>query len=307
VRPLSAKTKSVAERSGVGGPLIDGFLDWLRVEKGHPRNTVESYRYDLARYREFIEEEHGGDLADITRADIRDHLATLRENGLTPRSIERHLVAIKQFHRYLLQENHLGTDCTAGLDGPRTAKRLPHVMSGAEVERLLAQPNPATRRGVRDMAMLELMYSAGLRISELLSLKRDDVLADIGFLRCRGKGGKERLIPMGEVAKRKLRRYLDRRSDPQSDWLFTTRLGKPFSRTGCWKMIRGYIDGAGISSLVTPHTLRHSFATHLLSGGANLRAIQEMLGHADISTTQIYTHVTNERLRNTHLRCHPRG
>ncbi len=155
--------------------------------------------------------------------------------------------------------------------------------------------------------MLELMYSAGLRISELVGLRCEDLLADIGFLKCRGKGGKERLIPIGEVATRKLQKYLDSHPEPRSEWLFLTRLGRPFTRQGCWKMIHGHIRSAGISKRVTPHTLRHSFATHLLSGGANLRSIQEMLGHADIATTQVYTHVTSDRLRDTHHRFHPRG
>jgi integrase/recombinase XerD len=184
---------------------------------------------------------------------------------------------------------------------------LPHVMARDDVESLLAQPDLSKPRGVRDAAMLELMYSAGLRISELISMKGEDVRADIGFLKCRGKGGKQRLIPIGKVAEEKLQGHLEAHPGPKSEWLFLTRLGKPFTRQGCWKMIRGYIRSAGISRKVTPHTLRHSFATHLLAGGANLRSIQEMLGHADISTTQIYTHVTSDRLKETHLRCHPRG
>ena len=287
--------------------LIEEFLNWLSVEKGHPKNTILSYGYDLERYREFVEGVCGADISEIRRADILDHLSTLVERNLSSRSRERHFVAIKQFHRYLCEENHLQKDCTANLDGPRVSKMLPHVMTRDDVESLLAQPDLSKPRGVRDAAMLELMYSAGLRISELISLKGEDVRADIGFLKCRGKGGKQRLIPIGKVAEEKLRRHLEVHPGPKSDWLFLTRLGKPFTRQGCWKMIRGYIRSTGISRKVTPHTLRHSFATHLLAGGANLRSIQEMLGHADISTTQIYTHVTSDRLKETHLRCHPRG
>jgi integrase/recombinase XerD len=287
--------------------LIGEFLDWMSVEKGHPYNTILSYGYDLERYRVFVEDMCCTGISEIGRADVLDYLATLVEMDLSSRSRERHLVAIKQFHRYLCEEGRLQNDCTASLDGPRVSKMLPHVMSRDDVETLLAQPDLSTPRGVRDAAMLELMYSAGLRISELINLKREDIRADIGFLKCRGKGGKQRLIPIGKVAEQKLQRHLDMRSHPESEWLFLTRLGKPFTRQGCWKMIRGYIRSAGISKKVTPHTLRHSFATHLLSGGANLRSIQEMLGHADISTTQIYTHVTSDRLKQTHLRCHPRG
>jgi integrase/recombinase XerD len=294
-------------RGGSLRALIGEFLDWLSVEKGHPQNTILSYGYDLERYREFVENVCGVDISEIRRADILDHLATLVERNLSSRSRERHLIAVKQFHRYLCEEDHLQKDCTASLDGPRVSKMLPHVMTRDDVESVLAQPDLSTPRGVRDAAMLELMYSAGLRISELINLKCDDVRADIGFLKCRGKGGRQRLIPIGKVAEEKLQRHLDKHSQQQSEWLFLTRLGRPFTRQGCWKMIRGYIRSAGITRKVTPHTLRHSFATHLLTGGANLRSIQEMLGHADISTTQVYTHVTSDRLKETHLRCHPRG
>ena len=289
--------------------LIGEFLNWLSVEKGRPENTIISYGYDLVRYKDFIEDICEADISRIKRVDILDHLATLQERPLSSRSISRHLAAIKQFHRYLYlyKESYLQKDCTANLHGPRVSKKLPHVITPAEVDRLLAQPDPSTPRGKRDGAMLELMYSAGLRISELIGLKCKDVLFDVGFLKCSGKGGKQRLIPIGQVAVENLQKHLEVRLDRDSEWLFLTRLKKPFARQGCWKMIRAYIRSAGISKMVTPHTLRHSFATHLLSGGANLRAIQEMLGHADIATTQIYTHVTSDRLRDTHLRCHPRG
>lgn len=289
--------------------LIGEFLNWLSVEKGRPENTIISYGYDLERYKDFIEDICEADISRIKRVDILDHLATLQERPLSSRSIARHLAAIKQFHRYLYlyKESYLQKDCTANLHGPRVSKKLPHVITPAEVDTLLAQPDPSTPRGNRDGAMLELMYSAGLRISELIGLKCNDVLFDVGFLKCSGKGGKQRLIPIGQVAVENLQKYLEVRLDRDSEWLFLTRLKKPFTRQGCWKMIRAYIRSAGISKMVTPHTLRHSFATHLLSGGANLRSIQEMLGHADIATTQVYTHVTSDRLRDTHLRCHPRG
>lgn len=287
--------------------LIERFLDWLRVEKGYPENTICSYRYDLLRYRGFIEEELSGSIALVRRSDVSEHLLNLKGRGLSPRSIERHRAAIKQFHRYLHRECYLKNDCTSDLDRFKVWKMLPEALTPVEVERLLATPDTRTPKGVRDAAMLELMYSAGLRISELIGLKREDVMLDVNFIKCRGKGDKERLIPVGSVAVEKLQRYLQNRDPCDADNLFLTRLGKPFTRQGCWKMIHGHILSAGIKKRVTPHTLRHSFATHLLSGGANLRAIQEMLGHADISTTQIYTHVTSDRLRQTHLRYHPRG
>lgn len=304
-----ANSQKGRDANGVGrlAGLIKEFLDWLSVEKGHPKNTILSYGYDLERYREFIENVCRTDISKITRADVLDHMATLQERNLSSRSRSRHFAAIKQFHRYLYYEKHLEKDCTANLDGPRMSKLLPHVITPEEVDRLLAQPDVSTPRGLRDAAMLELMYSAGLRISEMISLKRKDIFADIGFLKCTGKGDKQRLIPIGEIAMEKVQKYLENRPDQDSEWLFLTRLRKRFVRSGAWKMINGYIRGVGITKKVTPHTLRHSFATHLLSGGADLRSIQEMLGHADISTTQVYTHVTNDRLKETHLRHHPRG
>jgi integrase/recombinase XerD len=298
------------KRDGTGRTLrelIDEFLVWLNVEKGLSENTILSYGYDLEAYRTFVEEDCCISIGNIRRDHILDYLFTLQDRRLSSRSIERHLVAIKQFHRYLRRENHLDKDCTANLNGFKVWKMLPEAITHLEVEKLLAQPETATARGVRDRAMLELMYSAGLRISELIGLRREDILSDMGFLKCRGKGGKQRLIPLGEVAAEKLGAYLDTYAEPGAEWLFLTRLGKPFTRQGCWKMIRQYIRSAGVSKRVTPHTLRHSFATHLLSGGANLRSIQEMLGHADIATTQVYTHVSSDRLRQTHVRYHPRG
>ena len=307
--PYTGVSMGEAERgkNGVLKELIEQFLAWLSVEKGYSRNTILSYGYDLERYREFIEDRLCTDISRIRATHIREYLFILKSRGLSTRSMERHRAAIKQFHRYLCRENYLKTDCTSNLDKFKVWKALPEAMTGSEVERLLAQPEPKNPNGVRDATMLELMYSAGLRISELINLRREDMLLDIGFIKCRGKGDKERLIPIGEVAEGKLQKYLAAVPEPYSDALFLTRLGRPFSRPGCWKMIRGYIRKAGIKKGVTPHTLRHSFATHLLSGGANLRSIQEMLGHADIATTQVYTHVTNDRLRKTHLRCHPRG
>ncbi len=295
------------EKSGELKELIEQFLAWLSVEKGYSRNTILSYSYDLERYREFIEDRLHTNISRIRGTHIREYLFIMKSRGLSTRSMERHRAAIRQFHRYLCRENYLKNDCTSNLDKFKVWKALPEAMTGNEVERLLAQPEPKDSNGARDAAMLELMYSAGLRISELINLRREDMLLDIGFIKCRGKGDKERLIPIGEVAAGKLGKYLATVHEPHSEGLFLTRMGRPFSRPGCWKMIRGYIRKAGIKKSVTPHTLRHSFATHLLSGGANLRSIQEMLGHADISTTQVYTHVTNDRLRETHLRCHPRG
>lgn len=296
-----------AGRNGPLKALVAEFLVWLGVEKGLSKNTILAYGYDLEAYRSFVEDECCVDISRISRTHVLDYLFTLQDRNLSSRSIERHLVAIKQFHRYLVREDHLEKDCTSNMDGFKVWKMLPEAMSRMEVEKLLAQPDSSTPRGLRDTAMLELMYSAGLRISELVGLRRDDVVSEMSFLKCRGKGGRQRLIPIGDVACDKLRAYLCGYPDLDAAWLFVTRLGRPFTRQGCWKMIHGYIRNAGVSRNVTPHTLRHSFATHLLSGGANLRSIQEMLGHADIATTQVYTHVSSDRLRDTHVRFHPRG
>jgi integrase/recombinase XerD len=285
---------------------IQQFLAWLSVEKGYSENTVLSYGYDLERYREFLEENLFLDISQVQPYNIREYLFHLKNRKLSTRSLERHLAAIKQFHRFLCREGYLKRDCTSNLDRFKVWKLLPDTLTVEEVDRLLAQANLAELNGIRDAAMLEVMYSAGLRISELISLRRDNLFLEIGFIKCCGKGGKERLIPIGEVAIQKLRKYLET-VDCQSENVFLTRLGKKFCRQGCWKMIHGYIIMTSPTKHVTPHTLRHSFATHLLAGGANLRSIQEMLGHADISTTQIYTHVSTDRLRQTHLRCHPRG
>lgn len=287
------------------------FIDYVTVERGLSPNTIAAYNSDISRYLLHLTERPGvNEPNDIMAEDVVDYLLHLKDNGLCSRSITRHLSSIRLFHRYLLSEKVALRDPTAEFDSPKAWKKLPTVLSPSEVERLLAVPRPDSFRGVRDAAMLELMYSAGLRVSELIAITVNSVNLTEGYVRCRGKGDRERIVPIGSVAETKLLRYLNERAGAKgaaSDVLFLTRLGRGFTRRGLWKLVKQLARKAGIDKNITPHTLRHSFATHLLDGGADLRSVQEMLGHADISTTQIYTHVGQERLRQVHARYHPRA
>jgi len=287
------------------------FVDFITVERGLSPRTVAAYSLDISKYLLYLTEQAGVTAPnDVVAEDVVDYLLYLKDRGLSSRSIARHLSSIRLFHRYLLSEKVVERDPTADFDSPGTWRRLPTVLSPAEVERLIAVPRPDSFRGVRDAAILELMYSAGLRVSEVTSITVDRVNLNDGHVRCRGKGDKERIVPIGSVATAKLRRYLEQRSRAKgagSDVLFLTRLGRGFTRRGLWKLVKELARRAGIEKNVTPHTLRHSFATHLLEGGADLRAVQEMLGHADISTTQIYTHVGQDRLKQIHAEYHPRA
>ena len=282
------------------------FIDYVTVERGLSPNTIAAYNSDISRYLLHLTERPGvNEPNDIVAEDVVDYLLHLKDNGLCSRSITRHLSSIRLFHRYLLSEKVASHDPTAEFDSPKAWKKLPTVLS-----RLLAVPRPDSFRGVRDAAMLELMYSAGLRVSELTAVTVNSVDLKEGYVRCRGKGDRDRIVPIGSVAEMKLLRYLNERAGAKggaSDVLFLTRLGRGFTRRGLWKLVKQLARKAGIDKNITPHTLRHSFATHLLDGGADLRSVQEMLGHADISTTQIYTHVGQERLRQVHARYHPRA
>jgi integrase/recombinase XerD len=234
-----------------------------------------------------------------------------KDKHLSANSISRSLVAIKTFHRFLTRERHIKEDVTNVLDSPRLWKNLPETLSVSEVEEIIKTPNTRNWLGLRDKAILELMYATGLRVSEIVNLNIDSINMDVGFLRCIGKGNKERIVPIGEQARKALVRYLSRarvkiKNAQSSNTLFLSRLGKGISRQSFWKMIKKYTRIAGIKKDITPHTLRHSFATHLLERGADLRVVQEMLGHSDISTTQIYTHINKERLKSIHHQFHPR-
>ncbi|MGD8881538.1 MAG: site-specific tyrosine recombinase XerD, partial [Desulfobacterales bacterium] len=243
---------------------------------------------------------------------ILKHLILLRESGLGARSRARHLVAIRGLYRFLHQEKILRHNPAKLIDLPKTSLKLPHVLSRYEIERLLEAPDTNKPLGVRDAAMLELLYAAGLRVSELINLKLQDINLEAGFVRIFGKGSKERIVPIGMHAREKINHYLKtarsmRLKQMSSPYLFIARAGKPMTRQGFWKLLRRYAILAGLNKKITPHSLRHSFASHLLEGGADLRAVQIMLGHVDISTTQIYTHVTREHLKKLHKKFHPRG
>lgn len=296
-------------------PGIEGFTYHLRVERGRSENTVVAYGRDLEFLRAWLEREHG-----VTRAEDvrREHLAGFlvhldRDRGLGLRSIARTRSSIRQLFRYLVREGRLEADPTALVDAPRFPQPLPKVLSAAQVEALLAAPPLGDPLGLRDAAMLELMYSCGLRVSELVGLPIRGVDPREGLIRVVGKGNKERVVPVGDQALELLRAYLERGRpvhDPSwsSPAAFVSRLGKPMTRQNFWERVKVWAGRAGVPQrLVSPHVLRHSFATHLLENGADLRSLQAMLGHADISTTQIYTHVTRERLARIHAEHHPRG
>jgi len=292
--------------------LIDQFLNYLLVEKGLARTTLESYSRDLLRFADFMEQNGHSEVSADDTPLLLKHLIQLRSEGLGARSRARHLVALRGFYRFLVQEKLLALDPAKLLDLPKTTLKLPDVLGVAEVQRLLNSPDTRTPQGIRDSAMLEVLYAAGLRVSELVRLKIQDVHLDAGFVRVFGKGSKERIVPIGQYARQKILFYLEHARgrlvrDHASPYLFLARAGRPMTRQGFWKLLRQHASKAGLLKKVTPHSLRHSFASHLLEGGADLRAVQLMLGHADISTTQIYTHVTKDRLRELHKKFHPRG
>lgn len=292
--------------------FLDLFLNYLAVEKGLSANTLEAYGRDLTRYLDFLEKEGISHPDGVTPQLVLRFLSHLKATGLAPRSRARALVALRVFHKFLLAEKITGTNPTARVEAPRSLNPLPHALSSVEVDRLLDAPQGERAFDLRDRAMLELLYATGLRVSELVSLKIGDLQLDVGYLRAFGKRHKERVVPMGEAASAVLERYLEE-GRPVLDRgesrgvLFLNRDGRGLTRQGFWKIIKRRALEAGIHKKVTPHTLRHSFATHLLENGADLRSVQTMLGHADISTTQIYTHVTRERLRKIHEQFHPRG
>lgn len=292
-------------------PLIDQFLDALWLEKGLSDNTRASYRSDLALFNGWLQEQGVG-LPDAGRELILDHLAWRLEQGYKPRSTARLLSGVRGFYRYLLREKLIGVDPTLQVDMPQLGRPLPKSLSEADVEALLRAPDLSEAIGQRDRAMLEVLYACGLRVTELVSLTLDQVNLRQGVLRVMGKGSKERLVPMGEEAVVWIERYLrDGRNDllngRPSDVLFPSQRGEQMTRQTFWHRIKHQAQVAGISKALSPHTLRHAFATHLLNHGADLRVVQMLLGHSDLSTTQIYTHVARARLQELHARHHPRG
>jgi len=291
---------------------IDQFISHLRVERGLAELSIEAYAADLSRFAEFMETNGFGDPTEDDTYAILKHMIVLRDDGLGPRSRARHLVSIRSFYRFLAEEKVLPSDPSGLIDFPKTGLKLPDTLTVSEVTSLLEAPDTATPRGMRDAAMIELLYAAGLRVSELIHLEVNDINLEAGFVRVLGKGSKERVVPMGQYAMDKLDIYLTSARPLllklyASRTLFVARAGKPMTRQGFWKLLNKYTLLAGLKGNISPHTLRHSFATHLLEGGADLRVVQVMLGHADISTTQIYTHITGDHLRTMHRTYHPRG
>jgi integrase/recombinase XerD len=292
--------------------LLDQYLNYLLVEKGLSRTTLESYSRDLIRYQEFMQDNGVQGISETDSALILKHMIALRNDGLGARSRARHLVSIRGFYRFAVNEKLLKHNPARLIDLPKTGLKLPDVLSVDEVFQLLSTPNRDKPIGARDAAMLELLYAAGLRVSELVNLKLQNINIEAGFVKVFGKGSKERVIPIGLHAKEGIAYYLEYSrkvllKNEISPYIFVARAAKPFTRQGFWKLLRRYAASAKLNKKITPHSLRHSFATHLLEGGADLRAVQIMLGHVDISTTQIYTHVTRKHLKDLHKRYHPRG
>ena len=291
--------------------LIAEFINYLTVERGLSKNTIAAYGADLNKFAEYLESKGIADIDKIKRQDIMNYLLSRKDRNISGNSISRGLVAIKMFYRFLIQERLARADVAGILESPQLIRPIPSVLLLSEVDKILAGPDLRDPVGIRDKAVIELMYATGMRVSEVVDLPIEGLNLDMGFVKCRGKGDKERIVPVGGKAKEALSRYIDKvrpamAGKRQDRHLFLSRLGKKISRQTFWKMIKKYTKTARIKKDITPHTLRHSFATHLLERGADLRVVQEMLGHADISTTQLYTHINKERLKSIHRQFHPR-
>jgi integrase/recombinase XerD len=293
---------------------LKDFLHFLIVEKGLAENTIVSYKRDLKSYLVYLENvESITDLKEVKRPQIVHFLGHLKEQGKSAKTLARHIASIRAFHQFLIRERIVDHDPSVHIESQKLERSLPKVLSMEEVEVLLESPKLKNHYGYRDKAMLELLYATGMRVSELIGLNSGDIHLTMGFVRCIGKGNKERIIPIGSTAQRVVQDYLEKArykflsGKQREDALFLNHHGKRLTRQGFWKILKKLVNEAGIEKELTPHTLRHSFATHLLENGADLRAVQEMLGHADISTTQIYTHVTKTRLKEVYSKFHPRA
>lgn len=290
--------------------LLPTYLDYLTVEKGLAKNSVASYARDLRHFGHWLQERRV-EVAAVERLEIVRYFQALRSAGISARSVARALAAIRGFYRFAVAERHLASDPTENVENPKLWSNLPKTIPPDEVEAILAAPDRSTTLGLRDAAMLELLYATGLRVSELVRIRVDELVMDAGFLRTIGKGSKERIVPFGDAARDAILAYvdharpeLDSRGDPA---LFLTVRGRPMTRQMFWKTITRHARDAGVRSHISPHVLRHSFATHLLENGADLRSVQMMLGHSDISTTQIYTHISRARLQKVYEKFHPRA
>jgi integrase/recombinase XerD len=305
------RTASIGPASKLLPGEIAGFLDYIQAEKGLAANTVLAYRRDLQKFAASLSS-RGQTVTQATREEIREFLAGLYRQRLSARAVARYLASLRGFYQFLLREGRLDLDPTAEIDPPRLPQTLPKYLAASDVERLLSQPDVSTPAGLRDKAMLEVLYATGVRVSELVGLRWEDFDANLGIVRCLGKGNKERLIPVGKSALRALEAYVARgraqlAKKAKVSLLFLNQRGGKLSRVGFWKILARYGRAAGIITPLTPHLVRHSFATHLLERGADLRSIQMMLGHSDISTTQIYTQVVREHLKQVYQAHHPRA
>jgi integrase/recombinase XerD len=309
---MAAVAQPVAKRSFE--PLVLDFLAYLEFERGLSRNTLEAYRSDLLQYGRYLER-HGTTATEATGRQIGNFLAALdgaKGGAASPATIHRKAACLRSFYRHLRREGILETDPTASVTAPRRGRKLPQVLTRGQVNKLLAQPKGTEPTDLRDMALLELMYACGLRASEAIGLRVNDVDLDEGTLRARGKGSKERVVPIGNSAVKAVRRYLERGRPAlvhsgSEKGLFVNFRGSSLTRQGLYKIVRRHATTAGLADRMSPHTLRHTFATHLLAGGCDLRSVQEMLGHADVATTQLYTHLSSERLKDVYFRSHPRA
>ena len=292
--------------------ILDQFLHYLIVEKGLSKNTIDAYSHGLWRFLDYLRRKGIHEMPSVTKFDVKAFLLALKKQGLSTKSVVRNLVAIRTFFQFLMREGILETNPIEELESPKIPKTLPEILSFKEVEQLLEQPNPQAPLAIRDRAMLEVLYATGMRVSELTQLPMNQVNLEGGYVLVFGKGSKERIVPLGKEAIKWVTFYLKMARErlskgKESPFLFINRSGRAMSRQQFWKNIKAYGLKAGIRKRITPHLLRHSFASHLLERGADLRSVQMMLGHVDISTTQIYTHVTGERLKKIHQRYHPRG
>ncbi|HCL00215.1 MAG TPA: site-specific tyrosine recombinase XerD [Candidatus Marinimicrobia bacterium] len=292
--------------------LVQDFINYIKIERNLSGNTVDAYRNDLERYCQFLIDNKIKRPDQVTLQIIQEFINTLVDIGLSAASLSRNFSSIRSFHRFMLGENITKTDPTELLQSPRLPARLPKILDLSEIESIMDQIDVSTNKGIRDRAIIETLYSTGVRVSELITLRMSDIFFHNGIIRVFGKGSKERIVPFGERARISIKNYITAvrsllaRSHKSRDVLFLNMRGAPLSRMGVWKIIRQYVKLAGIKKQVSPHVFRHSFATHLLEGGANLRAVQEMLGHSDISSTQIYTHLDREYLIEQHRTFHPR-
>lgn len=289
------------------------YIHYLKVERGLSENTIISYQRDLKQYLVFLAEQKVESWSEIDRFFVMTFLKKLTDEGKSPTTITRMISSLRKFHQFLRQERYTDNDPMQHIDTPKKAQKLPKTLSIKEVETLIETPNTTTKYGIRDRAILEVMYATGLRVTELISLKMDDLHLSLGLIQTLGKGDKERIIPLGDLAIKWIEIYLAEsrplllRKGQEVDELFLNHHGRGFSRQGIWKNLKIHVVNAGIKKDVTPHTLRHSFATHLLENGADLRVVQELLGHADISTTQIYTHITKQRMADVYKDYFPRA